>query len=85
MENKKCKGLLGLLLGHHYEAVYDVDKEYKKPEDLTCLVNAAAAHNFWNFTNPIKVDTSAIQRITKVYVKHVCTRCGNSFDAKLKL
>jgi len=81
----KCNGLTGWLFGHKYQPIFDVDKEFKNPEELKKLVQAATSHNFWNTLTPIKVDTNAVKRITKTYVKHVCTRCGHYFDAKLNI
>ena len=73
-----CKGLLGLILGHKMEPVYDADTEYRGAEEIAKITAAATQHNFWAIHREPKInpDDNKVKRFTRVYKGHVCLRCG---------
>lgn len=79
-----CKGIFGIIFGHNYKPVFDEDKENRDAQEIERLLGAATRHNFWSFEPDTKVATNTImqKRITKVYIGHVCTRCGDCVKFK---
>ena len=71
-----CCGLLGKIFGHKYEAVYDVNEEAWSEKELEALYRVINRELIIKgFTTPAK--TFYAKRITKVYLGHVCKRCGD--------
>jgi alkyl hydroperoxide reductase subunit AhpF len=66
-DRKPCKGLLGLLLGHNYEHVFDTEEKdgyFPKIEGSVILDTMS------NIIQSAKLHK-------KTYVHSVCTRCGD--------
>lgn len=81
---QKCSGVKGWLLGHSYKPVFDTDIEKYSVEESYQLIQMATQHNFWNFdySHQSDIKPDFVKRTTKVYVGHVCTRCGNKIKDK---
>ena len=78
MANNKCTGIIGFIFGHKFEAIYNIEKEYKSGDELQQIIREAEKFNLTNVLNSIDVNLDLLKKIKKTYVKHICKRCGHS-------
>lgn len=64
----RCKGLMGLLLGHNLQEVVNEEREYYPPEDLV-IRSSLATHG------PVKSEKHE-------HLYCVCMRCGQQVSRK---
>ncbi|MGE8454124.1 MAG: hypothetical protein ACN6OP_26655 [Pseudomonadales bacterium] len=63
----ECKGIMGRLFGHNYDAVYDEQQVPLTPHEMKGLEMMAS----WDVSDVMR------SRIKSTYQGHVCNRCGN--------
>lgn len=76
MENNKCTGLVGMLVGHSFVHVFNTTRIPIDPATYERMVKSAKAYNFWNTFNEITTDNIPKEKVIKVYQHSMCKRCG---------
>jgi hypothetical protein len=71
-----CNGLVGFILGHKFQPVYDTDFKFKGDSEMVNNITNALSDQLIMEPNLIENILHRIADKKEIYVQHVCIRCG---------